>query len=55
MRTRLGKVSMLSWAPAEDVEDFEGVDIEDIHVGEVFIDSKVDPVLTCNTVLVSLG
>ena len=53
---RLVKASMLSWAPVEDVlEGFEGVDIEDIHVGADSIGSKVDPVLICNRVLVNLG
>ncbi len=55
MKTRLRKASMLSWAPAEEaLEGFEGVDIEDIHVGAGLIGFKVDPVLTYNVILVGL-
>ena len=52
---RLGMVTTLSFAPVEDFLDgFEGVDIEDIHVGAGLIGFKVVLVLTFNRILFSL-
>ena len=54
-RTRLVLVSMISWAPVEDfLEGFEGVEIENIHVGAGLIGFNAEPILTCNRILVNL-